>query len=259
MTATRIHPTAIVEDGAELGEGVTIGPGSIVGPNVRLGDRTVVDAHALVTGWTRIGSDVRIHHGAVVGSPPQDLKYHGEKTYLEVGDHTIFREYSTANLGTLGGGTTRIGSHCLIMAYAHVAHDCQIGNRVIIANAAQLAGFVTVEDWAILGGLAAIHQFCRIGCHAMLGGGSRYNQDVAPYTIVGGTPARPTGLNVIGLARRGIPESTRRALDESFRMLFRRGLTTFEAVARMREKHPGNREVEHLARFAETTVRGLIR
>jgi UDP-N-acetylglucosamine acyltransferase len=145
------------------------------------------------------------------------------------------------------------------MAYAHVAHDCHVGDRVILANAVQLAGFVTVEDWAIIGGISAVHQFCRVGCHAMLGGGARFIQDVAPYAIVGGTPPRPTGINVIGLERRGIPRETRVALDRAFRTLFRRKLTVTAAVSAMRAEHPGVPEVEHLARFAETTIRTRVR
>ena len=259
MTATTIHPTAMVEDGAQLGEGVTIGPGAIIGPDVRIGDRTRIGPYAQVTGWTHLGTDMIVHQGAVLGSAPQDLKYFGEKTYLEIGDHTVVREYATANLGTAGGGITRIGNHCLIMAYAHVAHDCHVGNRVIIANASQLAGFVTVDDWAIIGGLAALHQFIRIGRHSMLGGGARFVQDVAPFAIVGGTPPRPSGVNVIGLERRGYSVETREALTRAFKTLFKRKLTTEEAVSALRADHPGVPEVEHLARFAETTVRGLIR
>jgi UDP-N-acetylglucosamine acyltransferase len=259
MMATEIHAAAHVENGAQLGDGVTVGPGAVIGPNVRIGDRTSVGAHALVTGWTRIGSDVQIHHGAVLGAPPQDLKYRGEQTYLEVGDHSVFREYATVHLGTVAGGVTRIGSHCLLMVAAHVAHDCHVGDHVIIANASQLAGFVTVEDWAIVGGLAGVHQFARVGCHSMLGGGARFIQDVAPYTIVGGAPSRPTGINMIGLERRGVPRETRDALSRSFKLLFRRKLTVVEAATLMRAEHPGVPEVEHLARFAETTVRGLIR
>ena len=170
---TAIHPASFVDERAQLGVGVTIGPGAVIGPHVRVGDRTRIDSHALVTGWTRVGHDCRLHHGAVVGSPPQDLKYTGEESYLEVGDHTEIREYATANLATDPGATTRIGSHCLIMAYAHVAHNCEVGNHVVMANVVQLAGYVIVEDWAIVGGGTVVHQFVRIGCHSIIGGGSR--------------------------------------------------------------------------------------
>jgi UDP-N-acetylglucosamine acyltransferase len=257
--STAIHPAAFVDERSQLGIGVEIGPGAIVGPDVRIGDRTRIGGHALVTGWTTVGHDVVIHHGAVLGSPPQDLKYGGEKTFLEVGDHTVIREYVTANLGTRETGTTRIGSHCLLMAYAHVAHDCQVGDRVIIANATQLAGFVTVEDWAILGGMVAIHQFVRVGCHAMVGGASRVTQDVAPYVSAAGSPPRVAGINVIGLERRGFSSETREALDRAYRILFRKGLTVEKAVERIRSELPGVPEVERFARFAETSARGLTR
>lgn len=254
-----IHPAAHVEDGAELGVDVTIGPGAVIGPRVRIGDRTRVDAHALVTGWTRIGHDCHLHHGAVAGSAPQDLKYTGEASSLEVGDHTVMREYTTANLATDPGSTTRVGSHCLLMAYSHVAHNCQIGDRVVVANAVQFAGYVTVEDWAIVGGGTVVHQFVRIGRHCIVGGGSRIAQDVAPYVRVAGSPPRLAGLNRVGLERRGFTKETCDALDRAYRILFRRGLTVADAVAELRSTLGGTSEVEHLARFAETSARGLTR
>jgi len=256
---TAIHPAAFIEDGAQLGTGVTIGPGAVIGPNVRIGDGTSIGSHALVTGWTTIGKGCRLHHGAVAGSPPQDLKYEGETSYLEIGDHTELREYVTANLATEPGATTRIGGHCLLMAYAHVAHNCQIGDHAMIANAVQFAGFVTVEDWAIVGGGTLVHQFVRVGRHSIVGGGSRVVQDVAPFMMAAGSPPRCTGLNRVGLERRGFSAETREALDRCFKLLFRDGLTVADAVARMRERYPAIHEVEVLARFAETSARGLTR
>lgn len=257
--STAIHPAAFVDDRAQLGVGVEIGPGAVIGPHVRIGDRTRIDSHALVTGWTRIGHDCHLHHGAVAGSPPQDLKYSGERSYLEIGDHTELREYVTANLATDAGETTRVGSHCLIMAYAHVAHNCQIGHHCVVANAVQFAGYVIVEDWAIVGGGTVVHQFVRVGCHSIIGGGSRIAQDIAPYIRAAGNPPRLSGLNAIGLERRGFSRDTGAALDRAYRLLFRGGLTVTAAVARMREELAGSAEVEHLARFAETSVRGLSR
>jgi len=248
-----------VDPAAQLGVDVVIGPGAVVGPHVTLGDRVRVDSHALVTGWTRVGADSRLHHGAVLGTGPQDLKYEGRESYLEVGEHTELREYVTAKLATDPGATTRIGSHCLLMAYAHVAHNCQIGDHVIIANAVQPAGYVTIEDWAIVGGGALVHQFTRIGCHAMVGGGARVTQDVAPYIKAGGSPLRLAGINRIGLLRRGIPAATCEALATAYRVLFRRGLTVAAAVAELRREWPNVAEIEHLARFAETSARGLAR
>lgn len=257
--SVRIHPAAHVAAGAQLGVDVEIGPGTVIGPVVRIGDRTQVGACALVTGWTRLGSDCRVHHGAVVGSAPQDLKYAGEESYLEVGDHTVLREYLTANLATDPGSTTRIGSHCLLMAYSHVAHNCQIGDHCVVANAVQFAGYVIVGDWAIVGGLTAVHQFVRIGSHSMVGGASRISQDVAPYIKLAGSPPRLGGLNSIGLERRGFDPGQVAALEQAYRILFRRGLTVEQAVAEMRRDLPGRPEVEHLARFAETSARGLTR
>jgi len=195
----------------------------------------------------------------VLGTPPQDLKYTGDESYLEVGDHTVVREYVTANLATDPGETTRIGSHCLLMAYAHVAHNCVVGDRVIVANAVQFAGYVSVEDWAIVGGASVVHQFARIGRHCMIGGGSRISQDVAPYIRCAGSPPRLAGLNTIGLERRGFSPETIQALQAAYRILFRDGRTVSDAVAAMRAAYPDSPEVEHLARFAETSARGLTR
>jgi UDP-N-acetylglucosamine acyltransferase len=254
-----IHPSAIVEDGASLGVDVAIGPGAIVGAHVTLGDRTHVDSHALVTGWTRVGPDSHVHHGAVLGTAPQDLKYSGKESYLEVGEHAVVREFVTANLASDAGTTTRIGSHCMLMACSHVAHNCVLGDHVIVANAVLFAGYVTVEDWAIVGGGTMVHQFTRIGRHAMVGGGSRVSQDIAPFIKVGGTPLRLAGLNRVGLERRGFSRSTCDALEAAYRLLFRRGLTVERATAEMRAAFPDVPEVGHFARFAETSARGLTR
>jgi UDP-N-acetylglucosamine acyltransferase len=257
--STAIHPAAFVDEKAELGTGVRVEPGAIIGPHVRVGDRTRVGSHALLTGWTRVGHDCDIHHGAVVGSAPQDLKYGGEPSYLEVGDHTVLREYVTLNLATEPGATTRVGHHCLLMAYAHVAHNCQVGDHVIIANVVQMAGYVTIEDWAILGGATVIHQFVRIGRHSMVGGGSRVTQDVAPFIKAAGSPPRLAGINTVGLERRGFSRETREALHSAYRLLFRDGRPVAAAVAEIRAQLGGVPEVEHLARFAETSTRGLTR
>lgn len=258
MTA-RIHPAAIVDSQARLGVDVEVGPGTVIGPHVQIGDGTSIGSCALVTGWTKVGQGCRLHHGAVVGSAPQDLRYSGQESYLEIGDHTEIREYVTCNLATESGATTRVGSHCLLMAYSHIAHNCQIGNHVVVANVVQFAGYVTVEDWAIVGGATVVHQFVRIGCHAMVGGGSRVTQDVAPYIKLGGSPPRLAGINSIGLERRGVAKNTIESLADAYRVLFRDGLTVPDAVKAMRERFPGSNEIEHFARFAETSARGLTR
>ncbi len=255
----QIHPAAFVDPRARLGVDVVIGPGAVIGPDVQIGDRTRVDAHALVTGWTTIGSDNRIHHGAVLGSEPQDLKYSGEPSYLTVGDHNVFREYCTANLATDPGEATRIGSHALLMAYSHVAHNCVIGDRVILANAVQLAGYVVVDQWAIVGGGTVVHQFTRIGRHAMVGGGSRVSQDIAPFVKCAGSPPRNAGINSIGLARRGFSRAAVEGAERAYRIFFRDGHTAGKAVEAIRRELPGLPEIEHFARFCETSVRGITR
>jgi len=257
--SVRIHSTALVDPGARLGVDVSVGPGSIVGPDVTLGDRTRVDAHALVTGWTTLGTDNHVHHGAVLGSPPQDLKYSGLPSQLVIGDRNVFREYVTANLATEPGEATRIGSDGLYMAYAHVAHNCAIGDRVVIANAVQLAGYVVVDDWAIVGGGTVVHQFTRIGRHSMIGGGSRVSQDIAPFVKSAGSPPRNAGINAVGLERRGVSRATRDAIDRAYRIFFRDGATAANAVATIRRELPGIPEAEHFARFCETSVRGITR
>ena len=255
----RIHPAAFVDPHAQLGADVVVGPGSVVGPHVVIGDRTRIDAHALVTGWTTLGADNHVHHGAVLGSPPQDLKYGGEPSYLTVGDHNVFREYVTANLATEPGASTRIGCHGLYMAYSHVAHNCALGDRVVIANAVQMAGYVVVDDWAIIGGGTVVHQFTRIGRHCMIGGGSRISQDMAPFVRTAGSPPRNAGVNTIGLERRGFPREVREALERAYRIFFRDGGTASQAVETIRRELPGVPEAEHFARFCETSVRGITR
>src|SRR5262249_19815318 len=221
---TDIHPAAFVDDAAQIGTGVTIGPGAVIGAHVRIGDGTTIGSHALVTGWTTIGKGCKLHHGAVAGSPPQDLKYEGhEPSYLEIGEHTELREYVTANLATEVGATTRIGSHCLLMAYSHVAHNCQIGDHTVIANAVQFAGYVTVEDWAIVGGGTVVHQFVRVGRHCILGGGSRVVQGIAPDMMAARSPPRCTGVHKVGLAPPGVSVEPRTAPDRAPRHLFRGG------------------------------------
>jgi UDP-N-acetylglucosamine acyltransferase len=257
--SVRIHPMALVDPGARLGVDVVVGPGSIVGPHVTIGDRTRIDGHALVTGWTTLGAENHVHHGAVLGSPPQDLKYSGQPSHLVIGDRNVFREYVTANLATEPGEATRIGSDGLFMAYAHVAHNCAIGDRVVIANAVQLAGYVVVDDWAIVGGGTVVHQFTRIGRHSMIGGGSRVSQDIAPFVKSAGSPPRNAGINTIGLERRGFGRETREAIDRAYRIFFRDGATAVKAVATIRRELPGIPEAEHFARFCETSVRGITR
>jgi UDP-N-acetylglucosamine acyltransferase len=254
-----IHAAAFVDPGARLGTGVTVGPGAVIGPNVRVGDGCTIGSHVMLDGWTTLGRECRVHHGAAIGGPPQDLKYVACESCLVIGDRTVIREFATANLATEPGATTRIGSDCLLMAYSHVAHNCVIGDHAILANAVQLAGYVAVEDWAIVGGGTVVHQFARVGRHCMIGGGSRISQDIAPYVKAAGSPPRLAGINSIGLQRRGFTPEAVVALERAYRMLFRDKLTAADAVARMRAELDGVPEVEVLARFVETSSRGITR
>ena len=216
-----VHPTAIVESGAVLGADVSVGAFSVIGPQVELGDGVVVSAHVMIAGRTRIGARTRIHPFAVLGDPPQHLGHRGEPTGLTIGSDNIIREHVTINLGTVhGGGETRIGSHGFFMVGIHVAHDCRIGDRVIMANNATLGGHVFIDDDVVIGGLSAVHQFVRIGRQAMVGGMSGVGQDVVPFALAVGSRARLSGLNVVGLKRRGMAEHDLAALRTTYRIVF---------------------------------------
>lgn len=254
---TGVHPTAIVDPGAELGEGVTVGPWSMVGPNVKIGDGTEVRSHVLIEKNTTLGADCVIHQGAVLGTDPQDLKYRGEETFLVVGDRTVIREYATANRGTADLVTTNIGHDCLLMAYSHVAHDSQIGNHVVLSNAVNMAGHVIIEDWAIVGGLTAIHQFVRIGAHAFVGGASRTSQDVPPYTKAAGSPMKLYGLNSVGLDRRGFSQEVRQALKRAYRIIFQSNLPLSKSLDQAEAECKELPEVRHLISFIRNSERGV--
>jgi UDP-N-acetylglucosamine acyltransferase len=248
-----------VAPGARIGEGAVIGPFCWVGPHVVLEPGVVLDSHVRIEGHTTIGEGAHVHAGAVLGGPPQDLKFKGVTSYLTVGARTVIRECVTANVPTDEGESTRIGADCLVMAYAHIAHNTVVGDRVILANGVQLAGYVTIEDYAIVGGLVPVHQFTRIGAHAMVGGGCRVPQDVLPYIRAAGHPLKPIGLNLIGLQRRGFTEDTILALKQAYRILLRSGLRVEEACARIRETVPPCPEVTHFADFALASQRGITR
>jgi UDP-N-acetylglucosamine acyltransferase len=256
-SATLVHPTALVHADAELGQGVTVGPWAIVGPGVRVGDGTEIGPRVLVERDTVVGEDCRISNGAVLGTDPQDLKYQGESTVLEVGDRTVIREFATLNRGTAASGRTLVGSDCLLMAYSHVAHDCELGNHVVLSNSVNMAGHVLIEDWVIIGGLTAIHQFVRIGAHAFVGGASRLPQDVPPYCRVAGNPSKLYGLNGVGLERRGLSPETRAALKKAYGILFRSKLNLSEAVTRAENEVSSIPEVRHLLAFIKASERGI--
>lgn len=245
-----IHPTAVVDGGARIGANVTVGPYSIVGAEVELADGVTVMSHVVVDGRTSIGANTKVYPFASIGLAPQDLKYKGEPSRLEIGCNNIVREHVTLHGGTEGGGTvTRVGNNCLFMVACHVAHDCRIGDHVVMVNNATLGGHVTVGDWAILGGLAAVHQFVRIGRHAMVGGISGVENDVIPYGSVTGNRARLQGLNIIGLKRRGFSRDDIHTLRNAYRLLFAQEGTIGERLADVAELFHGNAAVMEIVDF----------
>ncbi|TGU70071.1 acyl-ACP--UDP-N-acetylglucosamine O-acyltransferase [Geomonas terrae] len=257
-----IHSTAIIQPGAKIAEGVEIGPYAVIGENVSIGKGTKVGPHAVIDGWTEIGENNTIFQMASVGAIPQDLKYRGEKTWLKIGNGNTIREFASLHLGTVtGDGETTVGDNNLFMAYSHVAHDCHIGNNVIMANSATLAGHVTVEDYAIMGGLSAVLQFMRIGSHVMVGGMTSITLDVPPYTIVTGdrSESRLRGLNLVGLKRRGFPDESISSLKKAYKLLSMSGLKLAEAVEKMKTEVPKCPEVDHFIEFIETAKRGVTR
>jgi UDP-N-acetylglucosamine acyltransferase len=250
---TVIHPTAIIDPKAKFGARVRVGPYCIVGGEVELGDDVELISHAVVTGRTRIGARTRIFPFAAIGHQPQDLKYHGEPSRLEIGMDNTIREHVTMHPGTEGGGLlTRVGSHCLFMVATHVAHDCKLGDHVVMANNATLGGHVVVDDWAILGGLAAVHQFVRIGKHAIIGGMSGVENDVIPYGSVMGDRARLAGLNIVGLKRRGFDRDTLHDIRRAFRLLFADEGTMAERLSDVSELFNNNEPVMDIVRFIQT-------
>lgn len=255
----KIHETAVIHPGARLGKEVEVGPYAVIGENVLIGDGTKIGAHVVIDGWTSIGKNCVIYPSASIGTEPQDLKFRGEKSYVFIGDNTRIREFATVNRATGEGEETRVGSNCLLMAYTHVAHNCIVGNHVIMSNAATLAGHVIIEDRVIIGGLAGVHQFVKIGRNAMIGGASKVVQDVPPFVIVDGHPAKVAGLNNVGMARAGIGEIARRNLKKAYKILFRSGLTLAQAIAVMEQELESCEEVEHFLRFLRNAERGICR
>lgn len=256
---TEIHPTAIVASEAVIEDGVSIGPYAVIGSGVHLGEGTRVMAHVVIDGNTRIGPRCNIFPFASIGLMTQDLKYRGGTTYVEVGAETTIREYVTINSATSEGGVTRVGSRCLLMAYSHVAHDCYLGDGVILANCGTLAGHVCIEDEAIVGGLSGVHQFVRIGRMAMVGGCSKVTQDIPPFMLADGHPAAVRGVNVIGLQRKGVHADTIQRIKKAHRILFRSNLTVAEALQQLEEEAGQSAEVRHLCEFVRNSSRGIAR
>ncbi|MDE2139904.1 MAG: acyl-ACP--UDP-N-acetylglucosamine O-acyltransferase [Gammaproteobacteria bacterium] len=255
-----IDARAAVDPGARLAADVTVGAFAVIGAQVEIGAGTVIGPHAVIQGPTRIGRDNRIFQFASVGGIPQDMKFHGEPTWLEIGDRNTFFEFVTINRGTAQDrGKTTIGNDNWIMAYVHVAHDCELGNHIIMANNATLAGHVSIEDWAILGGFTKVHQFCRLGAHSFTGMNVDLSRDVPPYMMISGTPAEPRGINSEGLRRRGFKAAQVRNIKSAYRVLYRSDLRLQEALAKLRVLSATQSELQCLVEFLETSERSITR
>ncbi|MFZ4115904.1 MAG: acyl-ACP--UDP-N-acetylglucosamine O-acyltransferase [Chthoniobacterales bacterium] len=254
-----IHSTAIIDPTAEIGEGTYIGPYSIIGAGVVLGENCRVHHHVTLTGPTKIGLHNEFYPYSSIGGRTQDLKYREEPTFLEIGDHNCFREFVTVNRATAPHGITRIGHYGNFLAYAHIAHDCVVGNHVIFSNNGTLAGHVVVEDDVVIGGLSAVHQFCRIGAHAIIGGCTKIVQDVPSFMIADGNPAEVRGVNQIGLERHGMSTSEIRDLRDAYKIIYRGSLNTAQAVEALQEKYPESSLVQQLIAFITCSKRGIVR
>ncbi|MGE5808163.1 MAG: acyl-ACP--UDP-N-acetylglucosamine O-acyltransferase [Nitrospirota bacterium] len=256
----RIHPTAIVHPNARLAEGVEIGPYSVIGEHVSIGKNTKIDSHVLIEGWTTIGDRNHIFPFSSIGTPPQDIGYRNEETYLIIGDDNVIRECATVHRATTKEDRkTVIGNRCFLMAYSHVAHDCKLGNGIIMANSVALGGHIEIGDYAIVGGIVAIHQFVKVGTYAIIGGQSGVSLDVPPYVSAAGNRAQLYGLNLVGLKRRGFTEETIGKLKKAYKIIFRSGLTQEEALQKTREDIPDCAEVNVLLDFIRTSKRGITR
>ena len=258
MTAARIHPTAIISPDAEIGRNVEIGAFAIIGEGCTIGAESVIAPRATLERNVTLADSVKVGIGSILGGAPQDLKYEGEETTVEIGEGTVIREYVTVNRGTAHSFKTTVGNNCLLMSYVHIAHDCRLGNNVILSNVVQLAGHVTIEDRAILSGLSAVHQFARIGHHSFIGGMSRVSKDIPPFLKAVGNPVKLYGLNTIGLQRSGMDEGTIRELKRAYRLLFRSDLNVTQAIERAQTEIEPLPEVLELIRFVEASERGVV-
>jgi UDP-N-acetylglucosamine acyltransferase len=259
MNSVTIHPTALVDASARLGAGTVIGPYSVVGPSVSLGENCWLQHHVTLCGPLTAGSGNKFYAYCSIGQQTQDLKYKGEPTYLEIGNENTFREFVTINRSTLHTGCTRVGNHGNFLAYAHIGHDCAVGNAVVFSNNGTLAGHVQVGDHAVIGGLTAVHQFCRIGRFAITGGCSKIVQDIPPFMIADGNPAKVRGINQVGLERAGFPPEKIKPIKEAFRLIYRGKMNTKQALAELQARLGENEEVQAIAKFIETSERGIIR
>lgn len=256
---THIHPSAVVDPQAEIGVDVQIGPFAVIEADVQVGDGCEIYPHAVIASGTTIGKKSRIFSGAVIGSIPQDLKFDNEKTFVSIGANTTIREYATVNRGTNHSWTTRVGDNCLLMAYSHTAHDCQIGNNVVVANAVNMAGHVVIEEHVGIGGMCAIHQFVHIGAHSFIGGMSAITKDVPPFILAMGAPLTYGGLNSVGLSRRGFSAEVLSLLKKAYKVLYRQKLTKEQAIQRIEQEFELIPELVRLIDFLKGSERGIIR
>lgn len=252
-----IHPTAIIHPRAQLGADCRIGPYCVISEHTELGDRCHLHSHVVIEGHTRLGTDNEIFPFAAIGAKTQDLKYKGGVTRVQIGNHNTIRECVTVHSATDDGAATVIGDHNLLLCYCHIAHDCKLGNHIIISGYGGLAGHITVDDYAIVSGASAVHQFCRIGRMSIIGGCSKVVQDVPPYMLADGNPAETRTINKIGMERNGVPEESITALRHAFKILFREGLTVTNALARIEAEIPSLPEVQHLVQFVRSSERGI--
>jgi UDP-N-acetylglucosamine acyltransferase len=258
MTARRIHPSAIISSDAEIASDVEIGAYAIIGDNCTVGSGCVISPRATLERNVTLGLNVKVGVGTILGGLPQDLKFAGEETTVEIGDGTIIREYTTINRGTAHSFRTTVGRNCMLMSYVHLGHDCHVGNNVILSNMAQLAGHVTIEDKAIVSGLCAVHQFVRIGRHSFIGGCSRVSKDIPPFLKAVGNPVRLYGLNTVGLQRSGMDEATILELKRAYRVFFRSDLNVTQAIERAQTELEPLPEVQELIQFVEASERGVV-
>ena len=256
---TDIHSSAVVSSKAELGSDVTVGPYSIIEADVQIGDGCKLESSVVIASGARLGKNVKVSHGAVISTEPQDLKFGGEKSWVKIGDNSTIREFVTINRGTSAHGTTTLGKHCLVMSYAHVAHDCIIGDDVILANSVNLAGHVEIGESAILGGVLPVHQFVKIGAHSMIGGGYRVQQDICPFSLVGGYPLKVVGINSIGLKRRGFEREVVKNIERTFKILFFSKLNTTQAAEKIKSELNSTPEIEEILGFINLSNRGIVK
>ena len=254
-----IHKTAIISSKADIGKKVTIGPYTVIEDDVVINDGCEISSSALIASGTRLGKNCRVFHGAVLGTIPQDLKFGGEITTLEIGENTTIREFATLNRGTEDRWKTVVGNNCLLMAYSHIAHDCRLGNNVIIANSVNMAGHVTIDDFAGIGGVSPVHQFVRIGKHAFIGGASKVSKDVPPFVLAMGEPFRYAGLNRVGLTRRGFSDATLSTIKDAYRIIFQSNLNIKESLQRVNDEIELIDEVQDILKFFQDSDRGIIR